>query len=82
MVVVMVMPSLRLPRGGVIVVVMVMGFFFIIVVIVIIVVVVVLYLLNPCCRSGYFVKVEFLGIYQFIEVNITIVALNDVCLRL
>ena len=37
---------------------------------------------NPSCRSGYFVKVESVSVYQFVEVNIAIVTCNDFGFRL
>ena len=54
----------------------------VIIIVVIIVVVVTFYLLNPGGRGSHFVEVKLLGMNQTVEVNVAVVALDDIGLGL
>ena len=61
----------------VVMMVVVMFFFF-----VVIIFMVMFYLVNPRSRRGYGIKVKTVGVHQFIQIHVTIVACDNLCLGL
>ena len=55
---------------------------FVLIVVIVIIVVVTFYLLNPSGRGSHFIEVKLLGMNQTVEVNVAVVALDDIGLGL
>ena len=57
-------------------------FILIVIIVVVIIFMVMFYLVNPRSRRGYGIKVKTVGVHQFIQIHVTIVARDNLCLGL